>query len=48
MGPDSQVEVLPKLLEFDQDLFGRAIVLQILREFGQQIKVPSSEEQMAS
>jgi hypothetical protein len=40
MGPDSQVQVLPKLLQFCQDLFGRAEVLQILRELGQQIKVP--------
>lgn len=41
VGPDPQVQVLSKLLQFRQDLFGRPEVLQILREFGQQIKVPS-------
>lgn len=41
MRPDPQVQIFPKLLQFRQDLFGRAEILQILREFGQQVKVPS-------
>lgn len=41
MGSDPQVQVFPKLLQFGQDLFGRAEILQILREFGQQVKIPS-------
>lgn len=40
--PDPQIQVLSKLLQLCQDLFGRPEVLQILREFGQQIKVPSN------
>lgn len=41
MRPDPQVQVFPKLLQFYQDLSGRAEILQILREFGQQVKIPS-------
>ena len=41
MGSDPQVQVFPKLLQFCQDLPCRAEILQILREFGQQVKVPS-------
>lgn len=41
VGPDPQVQVFPKLLQFCQDLFGGPEILQIFREFGQQIKVPS-------
>lgn len=40
VGPDSQVQVFPELLQFCQDLFGGAETLQIFREFGQEIKVP--------
>lgn len=40
VGPDPQVQVLSKLLQLHQDLFGRPEALQILREFGQQIEVP--------
>lgn len=41
MGPDPEVQVFPKLLQFLQDLLGGAEVLQVLGEFGQQLKVPS-------
>lgn len=44
MGPDPEVQVFPKLLQFRQDLFGGAEILQILREFGQQVKVPSNPD----
>lgn len=41
VGPDPQVQVFPKLLQFCQDLLGGAEILQVFREFGQKIKVPA-------